>query len=50
MQFLAELLETARRRGVGVLLYSGNDDSIISHYGTRGEKYLMWFHVIEFCG
>jgi carboxypeptidase D len=35
MVFLDELMADASQHGVSVILYSGNDDSLISHFGTQ---------------
>ncbi|KAH9930296.1 Alpha/Beta hydrolase protein [Fomitopsis serialis] len=37
MAFLTELATNASERGVQVVLYSGNDDSLISHRSTEGK-------------
>lgn len=36
MDFLDELAANASALGVGIVLYSGNDDSLIAHRGTEG--------------
>lgn len=33
--FLNELAANASERGVGIVLYSGNDDSLLAHHGTE---------------
>lgn len=33
--FLSELMTNASKHGVSLILYSGNDDSYISHFGTQ---------------
>ena len=38
MAFLTELATNASQRGVKIVLYSGNDDSLISHRSTEGEQ------------
>jgi len=35
MAFLSELMTNASNAGVKVILYSGNDDSYIGHFGTQ---------------
>ena len=39
MAFLTELATNATERGVHVIIYSGNDDSLVSHMGSEGELY-----------
>ncbi len=36
MTFLSELAANASERNVGVLIYSGNDDSLVSHRSSEG--------------
>lgn len=36
MAFLTELATNASMKNVQVILYSGNDDSLVSHRGTQG--------------
>lgn len=36
MAFLSELATNASRQHVGVVIYSGNDDSLISHFSSEG--------------
>ncbi|TFK31890.1 Alpha/Beta hydrolase protein [Crucibulum laeve] len=35
MVFLNELAANATAQGVGIVLYSGNDDSLVAHFGTE---------------
>jgi hypothetical protein len=37
MVFLSELAANASERGVGIVFYSGNDDSLVAHRGTEGK-------------
>ena len=37
MAFLTELATNATAQGVHVIIYSGNDDSLVSHFGSEGE-------------
>ncbi len=36
MVFLSELATNASKRGVPVIIYSGNDDSVVAHYSSEG--------------
>ena len=36
MSFLTELATNATERGVHVIVYSGNDDSLVAHFGSEG--------------
>ena len=36
MAFLDELATNATHRNVSVLIYSGNDDSLVAHRGSEG--------------
>ena len=36
MAFLSELATNASRNHVAVLVYSGNDDALVSHFSTEG--------------
>ncbi len=36
MVFLSELAANASKRGVPVIIYSGNDDSVVAHYSSEG--------------
>ena len=36
MAFLSDLATNMTRHGVSIVLYSGNDDSLIAHRGTEG--------------
>jgi carboxypeptidase D len=38
MVFLSELAANASARGVGIVFYSGNDDSLVAHRGTEGKS------------
>ena len=37
MAFLDELATNMSTHGVPIVLYSGNDDSLVAHRGTEGE-------------
>ncbi len=37
MVFLTELAANASDHGVRVVIYSGNDDALVSHRGSEGE-------------
>ena len=37
MAFLSDLATNATEQGIHVILYSGNDDSLVAHRGTEGE-------------
>ena len=39
MVFLDDLAANATAKGVHVVLYSGNDDTLVPHRGTGGESY-----------
>ena len=39
MTFLTELATNATERGVHVIIYSGNDDSLVAHVGSEGESF-----------
>lgn len=36
MAFLTELATNATQRKVGILIYSGNDDTLVPHRGSEG--------------
>ena len=36
MNFMSELASNASAHGVGIVLYSGNNDALIAHLGTEG--------------
>lgn len=36
MAFLTELAANASDKHVSIMLYSGNDDSLVAHRGTEG--------------
>ncbi|KAJ7479835.1 alpha/beta-hydrolase [Mycena latifolia] len=38
MVFLSDLATNASARGVGIVFYSGNDDSLVAHRGTEGTE------------
>ena len=38
MVFLTELATNATEKGVHVIIYSGNDDSLVAHTGSQGES------------
>lgn len=42
MAFLTDLAANATERGVHVVIYSGNDDSLVAHRGSEGEA-ANWF-------
>lgn len=44
MAFLTELATNATERDVHVIIYSGNDDSILSHRGSEGQYYVLLPH------
>lgn len=37
MAFFTDLATNASKAGVSIVLYSGNDDSLVAHRGTEGE-------------
>ena len=37
MAFLTDLATNATERGVRIVIYSGNDDSLVPHYGSEGK-------------
>ena len=38
MVFLTDLATNATEKGVHVIIYSGNDDSLVAHTGSQGES------------
>jgi len=40
MAFLTDLATNATGRGLSIIIYSGNDDSLLPHLGSQG-KYLF---------
>ena len=38
MVFLTELATNATEKSVHVIIYSGNDDSLVAHPGSQGES------------
>jgi len=40
MAFLTDLATNATERGLRIIIYSGNDDSLLPHLGSQG-KYLF---------
>ncbi|KAK7018469.1 carboxypeptidase [Favolaschia claudopus] len=47
MVFLDELAANASERGVAIVFYSGNDDSLVAHRGTEGANTNMTFGGIQ---
>ncbi|KAJ7505935.1 alpha/beta-hydrolase [Mycena galericulata] len=47
MVFLSELASNASARGVGIVYYSGNDDSLVSHRGTEAVIQNMTFGGVQ---
>lgn len=45
MDFLSDLATNASAQGIGVLIYSGNDDSLVSHFSSEGRINLMYLNV-----
>ena len=44
MAFLTDLAANATEQGLNIIIYSGNDDSLVPHLGSQG-KYLFSFTV-----
>jgi carboxypeptidase D len=36
MAFMTELAANASEKGVGIVIYEGNDDSLVAHRGLQG--------------
>ncbi|KAJ7186601.1 alpha/beta-hydrolase [Mycena filopes] len=47
MVFLTELAANASARGVGIVFYSGNDDSLVAHRGTQAVIQNMTFGGVQ---
>lgn len=45
MDFLSDLATNASAQGIGVLIYSGNDDSLVSHFSSEGRINLIYLNV-----
>lgn len=43
MAFLNELAANASAQSVKIVIYSGNDDSLVSHRGSEGMANFVWF-------
>lgn len=39
--FLSELATNASQHGVPVVIYSGNDDSLVPHFGNEGTSFVL---------
>lgn len=45
MAFMTELATNASREGVHIIIYEGNDDSLVAHRGLQGQyTYLLTLH------
>lgn len=41
MAFFTDLATNASNRGVHVVIYSGNDDGLVAHFGSEGADILL---------